>query len=257
MNNKRLSLPLMFLLLLLACTPGALAQEQKKPAAGLASIRQYISAGWDNLTRSMTDCASVVDPKMKVNPVIYLPAGFAAPPAVERLHTACHVDIEHLPKPIHQLGEIDTNAIHPHGLLYLENKYVVPGGRFNEMYGWDSYFIILGLIKDKRTDLAKGMLENFFFEIENYGAILNANRTYFFTRSQPPFLTSMIREVYEHPADKPLSKAWLAKAYGYARRDYKLWIAAPHLAGDTGLARYEDIGEGPVPEMADDSSYYP
>ena len=86
------------------------------------------------------------------------------------------------------------------GLLYLPNPYVVPGGRFNEMYGWDSYFILLGLVHDQRTDLARGMVENFFFEIENYGAILNANRTYFFTRSQPPFLTSMIREVYEHPA---------------------------------------------------------
>jgi hypothetical protein len=57
MNNRRLSLPLTFLLFLLACPPGALAQEQKKPIAGLASIRQYISSGWDNLTRSMTDCA--------------------------------------------------------------------------------------------------------------------------------------------------------------------------------------------------------
>src|SRR5216684_1047759 len=99
---------------LLACPSGALAQGQPKPAAGLAPIRQYISAGWDNLTRSMTDCASVVDPKIKAHPVIYFPAGFAAPPAVEKLHTACNVDIEHLPKPIHQLGEIDTNAIQPH-----------------------------------------------------------------------------------------------------------------------------------------------
>jgi alpha,alpha-trehalase len=101
------------------------------------------------------------------------------------------------------------------------------------------------------------MVENFFFEIENYGAILNANRTYFFTRSQPPFLTSMIREVYEHPSSKPLSKAWLAKAYSYAQRDYDLWTSPIHQAGDTGLARYHDIGEGPVPEMADDSGYYP
>src|SRR6202790_4785417 len=114
MNNKRLSLPLMFVLLLLACPPGVQAQEQKKSVAGLASIRQYIAAGWDNLTRSMTDCASVVDPKMKVNPVIYLPAGFAAPPAVEKLQAACNLDIEHLPRPIYQLGEIETNAIHPH-----------------------------------------------------------------------------------------------------------------------------------------------
>src|SRR6202023_3370374 len=118
---------LIFLLFLLACSQGALGQEQKMPAPGLASIRKYIAAGWDNLTRSMTDCASVVDPKMKVNPVIYLPAGFAAPPAVEKLHAACNVDIEHLPRPIHQLGEIDTNAIHPPGRLYLRTSTWCPG----------------------------------------------------------------------------------------------------------------------------------
>src|SRR6266481_3494460 len=219
MKNRRLSLPLIFLLFLLACPPGALAQEQKKPPAGLASIRQYISAGWDNLTRSMTDCASVVDPKMKVNPVIYLPAGFAAPPAVEKLHAACNVDIEHLSKPIHQLGEIDTSAIHPHGLLYLENKYVVPGGRFNEMYGWDSYFIILGLLQAGRVDLARGMVDNFFFEIQHYGTILNANRAYYLTRSQPPFLTPMIMDVFE--AEKKTGNkdnVWLKRAYDHAVR---------------------------------------
>src|SRR6202158_2792879 len=258
MKNRRLSLPLIFLLLLLACTPGALAQEQKKPAAGLASIRQYISAGWDNLTRSMTDCASVVDPKMKVNPVIYLPAGFAAPPAVEKLHAACNVDIEHLPRPIHQLGEIDTNTIHPHGLLYLENKYVVPGGRFNEMYGWDSYFIILGLLRDGRTDLARGMVENFFFEIENYGALLNANRTYYLTRSQPPFLSSMVLAVYD--AEKRAGHAdpaWLARAYSYLEKDYSMWTRDPHLAGPTSLARYYDFGEGPPAEgLQDEGGFY-
>ena len=155
------------------------------------------------------------------------------------------------------MGDVRVSEIPDEGLLYLPNTYVVPGGRFNEMYGWDSYFILLRLVRDKRTDLARGMVENFFYEIENYGAILNANRTYYFTRSQPPFLSSMIREVYEHPGEKPLSKAWLAKAYGYAERDYALWTSPVHKAGDTGLARYDDIGAGPVPEMADDSDYYP
>jgi alpha,alpha-trehalase len=258
MNNRRLSWPLTFLLLLLACPPGVQAQEQKNSIAGLPSIRQYITAGWDNLTRSMTDCASVVDPKMKVNPVIYLPAGFAAPPAVEKVHTACNVDIAHLPKPIHQLGEIDTNAIHPHGLLYLENKYVVPGGRFNEMYGWDSYFIILGLLRDGRTDLARGMVENFFFEIENYGALLNANRTYYLTRSQPPFLSSMVLAVYD--AEKQAGhadNAWLARAYSYLEKDYSMWTRDPHLAGPTGLARYYDFGDGPPAEgLQDEGGFY-
>jgi alpha,alpha-trehalase len=183
----------------------------------------------------------------------------ATPSAVASAHQQCNVEVRNLPRKIVQMGDVRVAEIPVEGLLYLPNRYVVPGGRFNEMYGWDSYFIILGLVEEKnKTDaeLARGMVENFFYEIENYGAILNANRTYFFTRSQPPFLTSMIREVYEHPAGRPLSRAWLARAYGYAQRDYQLWTLPIHRAGDTGLARYHDIGEGPVPEMADDSGYY-
>ena len=79
----------------------------------------------------------------------------------------------------------------------MPEKYVVPGGRFNEMYGWDSYFIIRGLLRAGRVDLARDMVDNFFFEIENYGAMLNANRTYYLTRSQPPFVSSMFMDVYQ------------------------------------------------------------
>src|SRR5260370_31184780 len=99
MNNRRLSLPRIFLLILLACPLGALAQEQKKPVAGLTSIRQYITVGWDNLTRSMTDRASVVDPKMYVNPGIHHPLAFSAPPAVLKLHIACSSVTAPLPQP--------------------------------------------------------------------------------------------------------------------------------------------------------------
>ncbi len=179
------------------------------------------------------------------------------PPAVAAMQSSCHVEVHHLPRAIHRLGDVRPSELPVEGLLYLPNRYVVPGGRFNEMYGWDSYFILLGLVHDGRIALARGMVENFFFEIENYGAILNANRTYYFTRSQPPFLSSMIREVYEHPArgEQPDLK-WLARAYSYAQRDYALWTSPDHQAGKTGLARYHDIGKGPVPEMADDSAYY-
>jgi alpha,alpha-trehalase len=253
------------LAVLLTSLPGCFAQQavkQKVPAvpapAPNQSIVQYISQGWNTLSRSMSECKSVVDPKVKTVPVLYLPFGMDTPVAVTAMQAECHVEVRHLPRAIHHLGEVLPRELPVEGLLYLPNQYVVPGGRFNEMYGWDSYFILLGLEHDGRMNLARGMVENFFFEIENYGAILNANRTYFFTRSQPPFLTSMIREVYEHPAAgvQP-DKAWLAKAYGYAQRDYALWVSPPHKAGDTGLARYNDLGEGPVPEMADDSNYYP
>ncbi len=223
-----------------------------------ARIDAYIERGWESLSRSMSECKSVVDLKVKTVPVLYLPAGFATPAEVVAMQQICHVEVRHLPRAIHQLGDVRPSDLPVEGLLYLPNRYVVPGGRFNEMYGWDSYFILLGLEHDGRDELARGMVENFFFEIEQYGAILNANRTYFFTRSQPPFLTSMIRAVYEHPAPgSALDLKWLAKAYGYAERDYGLWISKAHQADDTGLARYNDLGEGPVPEMADDSSYYP
>lgn len=225
-------------------------------------IDAYIHTAWDTLTRSMTACSSLVDPKLTTAPILYLPKDLPTPPEIAALTDSCQVRIQRLPKVVKSFGEIKESEIPVQGLLYLPNPYVVPGGRFNEMYGWDSYFILLGLLADHRLPLAKGMVENFFFEIDHYGGILNANRTYYFTRSQPPFLSSMIRAVYEESlaanGGKPSAESteWLRRAYGYAKRDYALWTSDIHRAGGTGLARYFDIGEGPVPEMADDSTYY-
>ena len=253
--TRKLTSLRLFLWLLFALVAASAQEQSPQSTLALKPILQYISVGWDNLTRQMTDCSSIVDPKLKVTPVLYLPSGFSTPPAVEKLQRGCklNVDIEHLPKVIHQLGEINTATIQQHGLLYLPNKYVVPGGRFNEMYGWDSYFIIVGLLRDGRIDLAKGMVENFFFEIEHYGALLNANRTYYLTRSQPPFLSSMVLAVHE--AEKQAGQAdtrWLERAYPYLEKDYSTWTREEQLAGSTGLARYYDFGEGPPPEGAQD-----
>jgi alpha,alpha-trehalase len=233
------------------------AQSKAAPDESQAKILAYIGDGWDTLSRSMSDCKSVADIKVTTTSVLYLPAAMPVPTEVAAMEQQCHVDVRHLPHAIHGIGQVRPKELPVEGLLYLPNRYVVPGGRFNEMYGWDSYFILLGLVHDGRIELARGMVENFFFEIENYGAILNANRTYFFTRSQPPFLSSMIREVYEHPTANAPDNAWLARAYDYAQRDYALWTSPEHSAGTTGLSRYFDLGAGPVPEMADDSSYYP
>ena len=221
----------------------------------LKPILDYISTAWDTLTRSITDCQSLVDPKMKAAAVLYLPAGMAEPAAVRKLSRECNVRIEHLPVEIHRLGEVDTSKIQPQGLLYLENKYVVPGGRFNEMYGWDSYFIIRGLVRAGRLELARGMVDNFFFEVEHYGAMLNANRTYYLTRSQPPFLSSMFVDVYDALEKSGHGDtAWLARAYADLEKDYEMWNRDPHLAGDTGLSRYYDFGEGPPAEALQDET---
>lgn len=237
--------------------------ERAPEGQGLQPILTYISSAWDTLTRSMTDCASVVDPKIKVAPVLYLPAHFAEPAAVQKLAADCNVRVEHLPIEIRHLGETDTSKFQPHGLLYLENKYVVPGGRFNEMYGWDSYFIIRGLLRAGRVELARGMVDNFFFEIEHYGAMLNANRTYYLTRSQPPFLSSMFVDVYQATKKETVARdasgdmAWLERAYTDLNKDYEMWTREPHLAGQTGLSRYYDFGEGPPAEaVQDESGFY-
>jgi alpha,alpha-trehalase len=229
--------------------------HKQKSFQSLDDILQYISDDWHILERSLTDCKTFEDVKTEGEPILYLPADVGTPSGLSEMQERCRVDVEHLPVTI---SAQTISKIQRHGLLYLENPYVVPGGQFNEMYGWDSYFIIRGLLRDHRRDLAKGMVENFFYEIQHYGGVLNANRTYYLDRSQPPFLSSMILAVYE--AEKAAGQSdlpWLARAYGFAVKDYEQWNREPHLAGDTGLSRYFDEGEGPVPEiMGDPSDYY-
>ena len=76
--------------------------------------------------------------------------------------------------------------------LYLPEPYVVPGGRFREIYYWDSYFTMLGLARDGRGDLVEAMLSNFESLIERYGHIPNGTRSYYLSRSQPPFFALML-----------------------------------------------------------------
>ncbi len=78
-------------------------------------------------------------------------------------------------------------------LIGLPHPYVAPGGRFNELYYWDSYFTMLGLAESGRMDLVEGMVDNFTYLINSIGFIPNANRTYYLTRSQIPFYSSMVR----------------------------------------------------------------
>lgn len=252
------------LLLALVVTQVSASQTAAPQSApDSAATLAYIHRAWDTLTRSMTDCKSVVDIKMTAQPVLYLPAEMDTPANVLALEQKCNVKVLHLPRRIDKIGDLQPNGLPAQGLLYLPNPYIVPGGQFNEMYGWDSYFILLGLEADHREELAKGIVDNFFFEIEHYGGILNANRTYYLTRSQPPFLTSMIRAVYEDPASfaptpagRAEAHAWLEHAYAMAEKDYSTWTRPEHAAGHTGLARYFGYGTGPVPEMGDDASYY-
>jgi alpha,alpha-trehalase len=219
-----------------------------------AKTLAYIHKAWPTLTRSLADCSALADSKVSTHPVLYLPADFAAPPELAATAKKCGVEMRALPRKISQIGDIKPEELAQQGVLYLPNPYVVPGGFFNEMYGWDSYFIVLGLLADGQHQLARGMVENQLFEVEHYGAVLNANRSYYLTRSQPPFLGAMMRAVLDDPnsfRDKDEAQAWLKRAYALAVRDHDIWTSAAHRLGSTGLARYFDYGQGPVPEFRD------
>jgi alpha,alpha-trehalase len=149
-----------------------------------------------------------------------------------------------------------------HGLLTLAlddhdngRPFVVPGGRFNEMYGWDSFFIVWGLVQDPtRVELARSIVDNLAYEITHYGKVLNANRTYYLMRSQPPFLTSSIREVWSRLPKNEENRRWLAGALTAAVREYRdVWSTLPRRGqvcdGDACLARYYGEGAGEPPEV--------
>src|SRR5579859_6147605 len=123
--------------------------------AQATELKSYIHSTWQTLTRSQTDCKSLADPKLTTKPVLYVPADIQIPAAVQAVESKCGNHIARLPRPIRQMDDVKVAEVQPPGLLYLPNPYVVPGGRFNEMYGWDSYFIVRGLVRDGELGMAR------------------------------------------------------------------------------------------------------
>jgi alpha,alpha-trehalase len=133
-------------------------------------------------------------------------------------------------------------------LLGLPHRYLVPAYEeghefdFNELYYWDSYFMIQGVHDEKHKDLVIGMLENLLVTFERFKIIPNASRTYLMGRSQPPFLTSFILDVYK---TYKLDKKWLRRAIKIAEAEYHIvWMGRtkPNARQvHEGLSRYYDI----------------
>jgi alpha,alpha-trehalase len=253
---SRLCSAIVVLVALAACAAPA-ARRAPAPAAPhgnalttprLERLRAYIRAAWAPLTRTAADL-----PRAAEDPKVPHAAGAPWPvylPRDENLDTVSAALARVLPA--RDLARIalrplprDPAAIREHGLLYLPRPYVVPGGRFNEMYGWDSYFILLGLLRDDRAALARDMVDDFVYEVRHYGGVLNANRTYYLTRSQPPLLSRMVLPLYRATNDR----AWLAGTRGALLAVYEHWLAPPHLIPSLGLSRYFDHGDGPAPEV--------
>ncbi len=134
-------------------------------------------------------------------------------------------------------------------LIGLPHTYLVPAYEpdstftFDEMYYWDSYFMVQGMLGNpKNKTLVVGILDNLFYLIKQYGMVPNANKTYLLSRSQPPLLTSFIFDVYEA---FNLDKRWLEQAIRYAKKEYEtVWMGTKkpfdHLVYK-GLSRYYDI----------------
>ncbi len=109
--------------------------------------------------------------------------------------------------------------------LALPSPYVVPGGRFREIYYWDSYFTMLGLARDQRADLVEGMIDDFTALIEHYGHIPNGARTYYLSRSQPPVYYLMLGLSPAH------DMATFRRRLAALRREHAYWMS-----GEDGLA---------------------
>ncbi|MDJ0645261.1 MAG: alpha,alpha-trehalase TreF [Flavobacteriaceae bacterium] len=104
-------------------------------------------------------------------------------------------------------------------LIPLPHPYIVPGGRFNEIYYWDSYFTMLGLQLTGKVEQIQGMIDNFSFLIDKFGHIPNGNRTYFLSRSQPPFYALMIELLAESKDDRVFTQ-YLPQL----KKEYEFWM---------------------------------
>ncbi|KFZ18635.1 hypothetical protein V502_04016 [Pseudogymnoascus sp. VKM F-4520 (FW-2644)] len=228
---------------------------------------------WDRLTRRIDGAVIEIagkDPKDWTDdprPRVYIPRGapeqFEYYTQVAKDRPEVRLDVQWLPEKITPESVRDMNA--KPGLLALAMEeyrdpstqkmtlrgvpFVVPGGRFNELYGWDSYMESLGLIVNGRVDLAKAMVTNFCFCIKHYGKILNANRSYYLCRSQPPFLTDMASRVYDKIQHEKGAREFLRLATLAAIKEYRsVWTAEPRHDPITGLSRYRPEGLGVPPE---------
>lgn len=147
-------------------------------------------------------------------------------------------------------------------LMALPYPYIVPGGRFSEQFYWDSYFIMLGLAADDRWNMVEGMVKNVAYMIRKFGFVPTANRTYFLSRSQPPFFSQMVQLLASHQG-----KIVLLKYLSYLVLEYQFWMKggdklpkSKHKALDrvvempngTILNRYYDKKTAPRAESLDE-----
>ena len=223
---------------------------------------------WDNLTRQMDAsgiAAAARDPKTADSqPRIYVPAGapkqYAYYTELANAKPEIGLDVQWLPP-----GEVNAEFIKSinskPGILALAMEedeitkksralpFIVPGGRFNELYNWDSAFSAGWGMLESHPHILQSTIRHFIFEINHYGKILNANRSYYLGRAQPPFLTTLALKMYEATKATLQSKELLKLAVLAAMKEYhEYWMTPPRYDEESGLTRYRPTGLGFPPE---------
>ena len=124
-------------------------------------------------------------------------------------------------------------------LVALPYAYVVPGGRFNEQFYWDSYFIMLGLAAHNKWDSIENMVKNYAYMIRKFGFIPTANRTYFLSRSQPPFFSQMVKLLARH---RGRSRTY-AEYLPYMLKEYNFWMKGHRHLGKQDNRAYARVAQ--------------
>ena len=142
-------------------------------------------------------------------------------------------------------GELERHTSQSLGsLIALPNTYAVSGGRFNEQFYWDSYFIMLGLAADNEWDLFENMMSNITYMIDKFGFVPTANRTYFLTRSQPPFFSRMVALLAEHKGENVMPKY-----LPYLLSEHEFWMNGRDVLSSTNrqsISRVAKLPDGSI-----------
>ena len=220
------------------------------------AVERHIGRLWTGRLRRgpATLMAALQDPKLPpdATPTLYV-SHLESPERVrEELRPHLGADVDRIE--IRRLPSRTSKNVPDQGLLYLPNDFVVPGystggqeNRFNEQYNWDTHRMVTGMLLTGHTELARGMVENQLYEVRHYGTVLNANRTWSRSRSQPPYLTQSILAVYRKTGDR----AWLRGALDAAESYHRYWTGNARRTRATGLSRYVDTGRGLPTEAAE------
>lgn len=135
-------------------------------------------------------------------------------------------------------GTIEFNPTDNGNLFGLPKPYNVPSVKgekmFKELYYWDTYFTNVGLLKDNEFEQAKNNVDNILFMVKRFGKMLNGSNKVYLNRSQPPYLSMMVADIYRKSNDKK----WLAEAVALLKVEYKFWMT--ERLTPVGLNRYSN-----------------